>query len=535
MDNTEAKPRQVMISALMMGLGTLASRLLGLVREMAFAAFFSKTITDAWTTAWRLPNLFRRLLGEGSLSVAFIPVYVREGQGVGGHQKAEALRDAFFTYLVLLLLILTALGTLFPEPFLRLLLDSEYELIPGKMALTVAYARIMFCFIFFVSIYAFYMALANTVGKFGLAAFAPTLFNLCMIVSSFSPSEFLGLPGGMLAWGVVVGGIAQAAVLVPLLIRKGILPRLTLKLRVPSVSQVLYAMGPGLFGTGLMQITTLVNLHFASRLQEGSISYLYWADRLLEVPLSLVSVSLGTALLPTLSRQWGLGQKDAMVSTLRHSLRVNLFLSLPAAIALIVFGELMVSVIFERGQFVGSDRLVTAQILQISAFTLLTASLVRGLVPGYYAVSNTWVPTAGSFLGLIAHLVLAPLLMERFGIRGLVMSTVLSGGVNLLVLAISFQILVHAFGWRDFFQGGMRFLTVLAVSAGAGFSWNYFSGQIFFDIFQQSWWVKASWLGSGMIFVAMIYSVLAYLFRLPEALQVFSFFGSRLRALRKSK
>lgn len=465
MDNTDASRRQVMISALAMAFGTLTSRSLGLVREMAFAAIFPKTITDAWTTAWRLPNLFRRLLGEGSLSVAFIPVYVRLRSQDPSGAAARKFANSFYALLCLVLLCLTTLGTVFPEPLLKFLLHENFEAVPGKLELTIAYARIMFCFIFFVSLYAYFMAILNALGKFGWAAMAPTFFNVAMIVSTFFPGPLLGLPGASLAWGVVVGGILQLVVLIPLLVRNGVLPRFEFHFRQPEIWKVLRAMGPGLLGTGLLQITTLVNLRFASSLGEGAISYLYWSDRLLELPLSLVSVSLGAALLPSLSKSWAEGKRNEMMRTLRQTLRVNLYLALPSAVGLFILAKLIVQVLFERGKFEAVDTSATSLVVQISALTLLTASTVRVLVPAYYAISNTWLPSAAAGVGLLGHLILAPILMAKWGIGGLVFSTVLSGAINLLVLVIFFRKFLGDFGIKEFGNGLWKFAIVSCLLA----------------------------------------------------------------------
>jgi len=423
-------PKKVVRQALSMAFGTFASRILGLLRDMALAALFSRTVTDAWTAAFRLPNLFRRLFGEGSLSVSFIPVYM-EARGES-EARAQALANGFYTLLLVFLAVLTGLGILGVEPLMRLLLSAEYG--ADKFELTLRLARIMLGFVFFVTTYAYFMGILNALGKFALPALAPTLFNVSMIVSTLLPGRLFSGEGDGLAWGVLVGGALQALILVPPLVRLGALPRLRWQGLSGDIRHVLRNLGPGLVGLGLLQFTTLVNLKYASGLGEGAISYIYWADRLLELPLSLISVSLGTALLPTLSLLWSQGQKLQMSKTAETYLRLNLFIALPAALGLYFLALPIVEVLFMRGRFTGVDAEATAAVLRIYAVLLLASSAVRVLVPAYYATKNTWFPALASGASLLSHIGLAPSLMQLWGLEGLVVSATVSATLNLVLL-----------------------------------------------------------------------------------------------------
>ena len=320
---------------------------------MAFAAFFGRTVTDAWTAAFRLPNLFRRILGEGSLSVSFIPVFVEarlSDPEVDGQPslRAKNLVNSFYTLLLVVLSVLTVLGIVFAEPVLNLLLDPKYLEVAGKMELTVRFARIMFGFIFLMSTYAFFMGILNALGKYALAAMAPTFFNMAMIVSTLLPHRFFSVEGDGLAWGVLVGGVLQTLILVPSLMSKGYFPSLSFQWRNPDIYRIFKSMAGGFIGLGLMQVTTLVNMRFASHLGEGAISYIYWADRLLELPLSLVSVSLGTALLPTLAAMWSRKEENRMSETTHFYLRLNLFVAIPSALGLYFLARPIVELLFQR-------------------------------------------------------------------------------------------------------------------------------------------------------------------------------------------
>lgn len=453
-DHHEEK-NKVVFYAISMAIGTFSSRVLGLIRDMAFAALFSRTVRDAWTAAFRLPNLFRRLLGEGSLSISFIPVFVEaklEDEQTQG-QRAKNLVNAFYTCLLCLLTILTAIGILQAEGILKLLLDPEYVQHEAKFLLTVRMAKIMFGFIFMMSNYAYYMGILNALGEYSLPAMAPLFFNIAMIASTLVPDGWFAVEGDALAWGVLVGGFWQAIVLVPALKKKDYFPQVSFLALAkswhnPDVQKVLKGMLPGLLGTGLLQITTIVNLRFASSLGEGAISYIYLADRLLELPLSLVSVSLGTALLPTLAKMWSEKNVEKMLETSNHYLRLNLYVVLPAAVGLYTLAVPMIDLLFKRGKFDQQDMVVTASVLKVYAFILVVSSMVRVLVPVYYSIKNTWWPAAVSGFALVAHIALAPWLMKNYGLQGLVSSSFVSASINFLLLLIPISFWIGHYHWR---------------------------------------------------------------------------------------
>lgn len=462
-DSKISSKKQVFMQTLAMSMGTMSSRVLGLVRDMAFAAMFSRTTTDAWGVAFRIPNLFRRLLGEGSLAVSFIPVFVESRVQDPTLIRSKNLVNSFYTLLLLILSVLTALGILFAEPIVRILVEGHFSEIAGKFELTVRMTKIMFSFIFLMSNYAFFMGILNALGQFGLPAMAPTFFNIAMIISNFIPKSWQPVEGDALAWGVVVGGLLQAGVLVPALIKKQYLPKLTKQIWNSDVRRILLNMLPGILGTGLLQITTIINTNFASSLGEGTNTYIFLADRLLELPLSLVSVSLGTALLPTLSHMWSIGDSKKMIDTSNFYLRVNIFMAMPAAVGLYFLALPIVELLFQRGQFSLSDSLVTAAVVKMYAFTLIASSSVRVVVPAYYAVKNTWFPAVVSFVCLVVHVIVAPIWMKKFGIQGLVGSTMMSAGLNFILLIGFYRFFIGEFHVGFFLK---KILLFLIPSAG---------------------------------------------------------------------
>ena len=360
--NTPDKTKQagILKNALNMAFGTMTSRALGLVRESLLAALFDKQITDAWAAAFRVPNMFRRLLGEGSLSVSFIPIFVEASYD--SRERAQNLVNSLYTLLLMILSAITVLGILMPDPLLQLVLDPAYVANTEKYLITRNMAQIMFGFVFFVSSFAFFMGILNALGEFFWPALAPTFWNLAMVISTLWPQSWLSEAskknGSQLAWGVLIGGVLQAAVLIPALRRAGYFPKLSFDFANRDTLRVFKNMGPGLVGLGLLQFTTIVNLRFASSLAEGTISYINYVDRLIELPLSLISVSLGTALLPVLSKYWVTDKKAEMAQQTRHYLELNLFVSISAACGLFVLAEPIMNLLFGRGRFTAADVLI---------------------------------------------------------------------------------------------------------------------------------------------------------------------------------
>lgn len=447
-----------------MAFGTLTSRVLGQLRESLLAAYFDKRVTDAWNAAFRLPNFFRRMLGEGSLSVSFIPVFV--DSNLHSQAKAQNLVNSVYTFLLVVLGCLTAIGVIYPEPLLKLALDPSYIADVEKYLLTLRLTKIMFGFIFFISSFAFIMGILNSLGNFTLPAIAPTLWNICMIISTILPQAWFPHNGDQLAWGVLIGGAVQALILVPALIKTGYFPKISFDYRNPDFLRVLRNMGPGMIGMGLLQITTLVNLRFASSLQEGTISYINYVDRLIELPLSLISVSLGTALLPALSGYLARNDRYKFIQEIKKYLELNMLLTMAAAAGLYSLSEPLVQLIFGHGHFNKPENiLITSQILQTYCWIMVFVSGVRVLTPAFYAVKNTWFPAVVSGLSLLLHLVLAPILLAHYQVHGLMISTISSATLNLTLLLIFFsKYVLPGFNYFNFFKNILIYFCLAALT-----------------------------------------------------------------------
>ncbi|KYG62989.1 multidrug transporter MurJ [Bdellovibrio bacteriovorus] len=455
--------KKVLKRAFSMATGTLTSRILGLLRDMALGALFDRMVTDAWTAAFRLPNLFRRLFGEGSLSVSFIPVFMQaQGEDASGI-RARNLINGLYTFFLIAFGVLALWGILRTEDVFQLLVTDVYAQNLTKWEMTLRMGRIMFGFVFFVCLYAYFMGILNALGSFGVPALAAALLNISMLVFTFMPAAWFPQKGDGLAWGVLVGGLLQAALLWWALKSRGYLPRWQISFWGSDLAKVLRNMIPGLAGMGLAQFSTLVNLHFASSLSEGSISYIYWADRLLELPLSLISVSLGAAVLPTLSEFAARKDTKLFKEASQESFLMNLFLAWPASLGLFFLAQPIVEVLFYRGQFSVSDVLATTTVLKVYAISLLVVSCSRVLMPLYYATKNAWYPAAVSILSLAVHIALAPWLMQAHGLQGLVVASLLGASINMLLLLTGLPFWKLSFHWDVVLQS-----IVKMTAAGVG-------------------------------------------------------------------
>ena len=435
--------KKVFKNAALVASGTMTSRILGLFRDMALAALFDRTLTDAWTAAFRIPNLFRRLLGEGSLSVSFIPVFMEAEAADLTGTRSRNLINSFYSLLLVTLATITLAGILGAEGILRMLLDSSFLAVPGKLELTVRLAKIMFGFVFFVSTYAYFMGILNALGSFALPALAPTLFNVSMLIFTFLPGSWFAQAGDGLAWGVLLGGFLQALVLFIALNMRGYLPSLSMKLWSHDVRAVVIGMIPGLLGLGLAQFTTLVNLHFASRLMEGSVSYIYWADRLLELPLSLVAVSLGSALLPKLAELSLSGRSRIFQETLWDGFFFAVFLILPASVGLFMLAGPIVEVLFYRGAFNQTDLTNTTLVLQVYSLSMVFVAAGRVISSAFYAQRKNLLPGVSAVFSLLVHILLAPIMMRQFELGGLVLSSLVSHLLHFGILSASMSLQIE--------------------------------------------------------------------------------------------
>ncbi len=431
----------VVKSAIYFAFGTLLSRCAGLVRESALMAVFDTTISDAWQAAFRFPNLFRRIFGEGALSVCFIPVYVDLKTQQNERERAQ-LTGGILGLLLVILVPLTVILVATMDQIIPFWVGGKgFSEVPGKIEMTIMMTKIMFPFLILVSLYAYFMALLNAHKKFMLTAFAPSLLNLTLIASYAYAYVRGDISALYLGGAVLVGGALQVGILLPTFLALNIpfdwSPR---NIWSKPVRRVLRAFLPSVLGLGIVQIMALINTNYASQLAEGSVTYISAADRLLELPLSLVAVSLGTAILPSLSEYWSHKNHAGFAEELQKNIRALLFLCIPASVGLYVTAPLTVAVLYEHGRFTREGTEIVSGIVQIYSVTLIAASITRIFSQAYYAKKNTLFPAVTAATGLLLHLFLAPRLMAIYGLNGLVLSTSIAAAVNggsLLVVLVA--------------------------------------------------------------------------------------------------
>ncbi len=370
---------------------TLLSRILGFVRDFAIARLFGAGLaTDAFFVALRIPNLMRRLFAEGAFSQAFVPI-LGEIRNRESPEQTRALVDCVSTALFVALLVATALGMAL-APVVVYVSAPGFAAEPGKFELTVAMLRITFPYILFISMVALAAGVLNTWSKFAVPAFTPVLLNVSFIVGAAFFAEYFEPPVLVLAWAVFVGGLLQLAFQLPFLWKIGMLPRWRFDLRHPGVARVLKLMGPAVFGVSVSQVSLLINTIFASFLVTGSVSWLYYADRLMEFPAGVLGVALGTILLPSLSRHHAGGATEEYSKLLDWGLRLTLLLALPAAAALAVLAMPLIATLFHYGRFSAEDAWMTRQALVAYSLGLVGMILVKILAPGFYARQNVVTP-----------------------------------------------------------------------------------------------------------------------------------------------
>ncbi|MRR51080.1 MAG: murein biosynthesis integral membrane protein MurJ [Rhodocyclaceae bacterium] len=389
---------------------TLLSRILGFVRDFVIAhAFGAGLATDAFFVAFRLPNLLRRLFAEGAFSQAFVPI-LAEYRHRRGDAETKLLVDRVASVLFLVLVGVSALGVV-AAPLLIYVTAPGFAADPGKFELTVTMTRITFPYILFMSLVALSSAILNTWSRFALPAFTPVMLNLAMIAGALLLTPYFPQPVLALAWAVFLGGVLQLGIQLPALKQLGMLPRFDFQPDDEGVRRILKLMAPAVLGVSVSQISLLLNTIFASFLPPGSVSWLYYADRLMEFPAGLLGAALGTILLPSLSRAHASAQGEEFSGLLDWGLRLTLLLTLPAALALALLAVPLLATLFQHGAFGADDVLQTRNALVAYSIGLTGMILVKVLAPGYYSRQNIKTPVKIALLTLTATQVMNALFL----------------------------------------------------------------------------------------------------------------------------
>ena len=456
---------------------TLVSRVFGFIRDAVIArAFGAGLYTDAFFVAFKLPNLLRRVFAEGAFSQAFVPI-LAEYKLRRGEDESRALVDHVTALLALALFLVTALGIV-AAPLIIYISAPGFAAAPAKFDLTIQLLRITFPYILFISLTSLFAGILNTYGRFAIPAFTPTLLNLSFIAFALWAAPWFDPPVLALAWAVVAGGVLQLAFQAAYLARIGLLPRPRLNLRDPGVWRVVRQMGPAIFGVSIGQISLLINTIFASFLVTGSVSWLYYADRLMEFPTGVLGVALGTILLPSLSKSFAEKTGDEYSRLLDWGLRLTLLLALPAAAGLAILAVPLIATLFHHGAFDRNDVAMTGHALVAYSVGLIGLIMVKVLAPGFYARQNIRTPVKIGLLTLAATQVMNLAFIYPMRHAGLALAIGLGACVNAGLLY--FKLRQHRIfqpqpGWRKFAAqlgaGLLAMSAVLWVATGSQESW----------------------------------------------------------------
>jgi putative peptidoglycan lipid II flippase len=483
------------------GLFTLLSRVLGFVRDMVVArAFGASTAADAFFVAFRIPNLLRELLAEGTISAAFVPVFT-EKLTQGTREEAWALASRVFTVMLAAVVAVVCLGVA-GAPLLVRLMAPGFAQDPAQEALTVLLTRIMFPYLAFIALSALAMGVLNAHRDFALPALAPLFFNVALIAAALWLAPAMDVPALGLAVGVLVGGLAQLGLQIPGLARRGMLPRLDWAPRDPDMGRIGRLMVPVVFGLSVTQVNLLVNTLLASYLAAGSVSYLYYGMRLIHFPLGVFGVALATAILPTLSAQAARGDLEGVKRGVVGALRLILFITVPAMAGLMALRTPIVGTLFERGAFTAEATRGTAQAVLAYACGLWAFASVRIVAATFYALKDTATPVRVAALAMIANILLNLALMGPLKHGGLALATALAAMLNVTLLLVALKRRLEGLSLAALWPSAARTvaaaLLMTAVCAWAAARPVWRTG----GTAEQAAWLAATVVGSGILYLA---------------------------------
>lgn len=419
------------------GSATMASRILGFVREALVAGTLGAgPVTDAFYAAFRFPNLFRRVFAEGAFNTAFIPLFAKEMEG-GGNKAAREFAEAVLAVLLTALIGFSALAMIFMPVLVATIVAPGFTSSPEKFDLTVLMTRVMFPYLACMSLMAMMAGILNSMRKFFLAAFVPTLLNVFLIMVLVT-GIFVEMPereiGLWLAWGVFASGVMQFGLLALAVHRQGLRLRLRFPRLTPKVRRMLVLMVPALITGGVTQINLLVGQMIAST-QENAISLLNFADRISQLPLGVIGVAVGVVLLPELARSLKAKNYEDAEHLQNRSLEFALVLTLPAAVGMMVLPGPIVSLLYERGEFTALDTQLTAVALAAFASGIPAYVLLKVFQPGFFAREDMRTPMWFSMISVVANIALSLLLFPYLGHVAIALATSLAAWINVLFLA----------------------------------------------------------------------------------------------------
>lgn len=493
-------------SAGLIGIATMASRLLGVVREMVLASLFGASATpamDAFNVAFRVPNLVRDLFAEGAMTAAFVPTFTKTLQ-TRGREAAWRLGNLVINTLLVATGAIVILAILFADPITRAIASDEFAAVPGKLALTTQLTRIMMPFLTTVAVAVAVMGMLNALHRFFLPALSPAMFNVVTILGAFlivPLMEPIGLPPiAGIAVATVLGGLAQIATQWPALRKEGFRYRATLDFRDPDLRRILALMGPATLGLAAVQINVLVNTSLATTEPQGAVTWLQVAFRLMYLPIGLFGVSVATAALPDLSTHAANDDRESMRRTVSAALRMMLMLNVPATIGLVVLAHPIVELLLEYNQFGPTDTTATAAALMFYAPGLIGYSAVKIASPGFYSLGNSRTPATVSVVSIGVNLVLNIMLVKVLGFRGLALGTAIAAMFNASMLLF---LLGRRLDGLDRHRILVSFIKILTASILMGAA-SYFAAQWLIEVQpSREWYWRAvrvsAAIGAGVL------------------------------------
>ncbi|MFH1282726.1 MAG: murein biosynthesis integral membrane protein MurJ [bacterium] len=489
------------------GLATLISRILGYIRDGVVAyAFGANFLADSFYAAFRISNLFRRLLGEGALSASFVPVF---GQYLvkNSEQETKKFFQTIFTTLLIVLIVICALGVIF-APQLTKLITWGFTTFPGKLELTVQLTRIMFPFLLFISMAALLMGVLNSLKVFFIPAISPAFLSISEIGCVFIVLPFIHSEQRILALAVsvVVGGMGQFIIQLIALIKKGIKPVWKFSLSHPGQKQVMLLMLPAMIGLSVDQINTFVDTICASFLQQGSITALYYSNRIMQLPLAIFGISLASVCLPNMSKSVAKNDIPQLKETLNYSLRIMILAILPATVGLIVLNKPIIQLLFERGRFDSFATLITASSLMFYSLGLIAYSGVKIIANCFYAFQDTKTPLKIGYVAMIVNITLNIILMRPLGVGGLALATAISSWINIILLAYFLRKKIGFLGLKSIFGAvGKIFIASIIMGVAAYYlAFFVFVSYIFLQVL------------ASIACAAVIYVLMLKVFKLKE-------------------
>ena len=421
---------------------TMLSRITGLVRDTLMARYLGAgMVADAFTVAFRFPNMFRSLFAEGAFNAAFVPLFTGKLEGEGKEAARHFAEQAYAVLAVLVLGIVIVMEI--AMPWAIYLLGWGFDDVPGKIEMAAEFSRITFPYLLFITLVSLQSGVLNALGRFAAAAGTPVLLNLVSVMVLLALVPYTPTAGHAMAWGIFASGIAQFLWLVTSMRRAGMSLRWVKPSFTPEVKTLLKRVVPGAVGAGVYQVNLVLNTLIASGIAQGAVSYLYYAERLNQLPLGIVGIAIGTALLPALSRQLRAGDTAGAYESQNRAMELGLLLTLPAAFAFAVIAQPIIALLYEHGSFKPEDTIQVSRTLVAFSLGLPANVLIKVVTPSFFARHDTSTPVRAAMASVAVNVALNLALMHSLQQVGMALATAASGWVNFGILVWRLKKLDH--------------------------------------------------------------------------------------------